>query len=95
MYVIVAELKVKPDQVETFGRLIDAQAKESVDLEEQCHQFDVCQAEGDRSHFLLYETYDDRAAFDKHREMAHTTRFLAEVKPMVIEMSIRRFSRRD
>lgn len=94
MYAIVAELKVKPDQVESFEHLIDAQAKESVDLEEQCHQFDVCQAEGDRAHFLLYEIYDDRAAFDKHREMAHTTRFLAEVKPMVIEMSVRGFSRR-
>jgi autoinducer 2-degrading protein len=94
MYVIVAELKVKPDQVERFGGLIDGQAKESVELEEQCHQFDVCQAEGDPSHFLLYETYDDRAAFDKHRQMAHTTRFLAEVKPMIIEMSVRGFSRR-
>lgn len=94
MYVIVAEFKVKADQIETFARLIDRQAKESVELEEACHQFDVCQAENDASHFLLYELYDDRAAFDKHRQMAHTTRVLAEVEPMLRERSIRGFIRR-
>lgn len=94
MYVIVAEIKVKADQAETFGRLIDRQAKESVEIEEQCHRFDVCQAEDNPYHFLLYELYDDRAAFDKHRQMPHTTGFLAEVKPMIVEMSVRGFSRR-
>ncbi len=95
MYAIVAEFKIKPEQVKTFARLVLAQGKESVKIEKECHQFDVCQAEDDPSRFLLYELYDDRAAFDRHRQMAHTTRFLAEVKPMLAESSVRGFNRQD
>lgn len=94
MYVIVAEFKIKPDQVEAFARLIDRQARDSVGLEADCHQFDVRQVEDDPSRFLLYELYTDRAAFDTHRGMAHTTRFLAEAGPMLLERSLRGFHRR-
>lgn len=93
MFVLVAEFKIRPDKVEEFGRLIDRQAKESLELEPDCHQFDVCQAEGDPSKFLLYELYSDRAAFEKHRSMSHTVKFLGEVDPMIAERSIRGFNR--
>lgn len=94
MYVLVAEFKIKPDQVETFGRLVEKQAKDSVELEADCHQFDVCQGEDDPARFLLYELYTDRAAFDRHRGMAHTVKFLAEVEPMILERTLRGFHRR-
>lgn len=94
MYVIVAEFKIKADQVETFARLIDRQAKESLDVEEHCHEFDVCQAEDDPTHFLLYEIYSDRATFDRHRQMSHTAKFLAGVESMIRERSVRGFHRR-
>jgi len=94
MYVIVAEFKIKPGKVEAFGQLVDRQAKASVELEETCHQFDVCQGADDPSKFLLYEIYSDRAAFDTHRNMSHTTTFLAEAGPMIAERSVRGFNRR-
>ncbi len=53
MYVIVAEFKVKPERVSTFGPLIDRQAKDSVELEQACHQFDVCQSEEDPGSFFV------------------------------------------
>jgi hypothetical protein len=53
MYVLLAELKVQPDKVEDFGRLIDQQAKDSLERERDCHQFDVCQHETDPHVFLL------------------------------------------
>jgi len=94
MYVLVAEFKIKPDQVEAFARLVAQQAKDSVELEEHCHQFDVCQAEDDPSRFLLYELYTDKAAFDRHGGAAHTTKFRAAVAPMLLERTLRGFHRR-
>lgn len=94
MYVIVAEFTIKPDQVEAFARLVERQAKDSVELEEDCHRFDVCQAEDDPSRFLLYELYTDKAAFDRHGGMAHTAKFRAAVGPMLLERTLRGFHRR-
>jgi len=94
MYVLVAEFKIKPDKVETFRQLIERQAKDSVTLEVDCHQFDVCQAEEDAAKFLLYEVYSDKAAFEKHRGMGHTAKFLAEVQPMIVDRNVRGFNRR-
>ncbi len=94
MYVIVAEFTVKPDQAGGFAQIIERQAKDSLDLEEGCHQFDVCQAENDPGKFLLYEVYSDKAAFDKHRGLSHTAKFVKAVEPMVIDRAIRSFSRR-
>ena len=94
MYVLLAELKVQPDKVEAFGRLIDRQAKDSVEGEKDCHQFDVCQQETDPSVFLLYEIYSDKAAFDQHMKMPYTTQFFAEASPMIAGRNIRGFKRR-
>ncbi|MBI2562107.1 MAG: antibiotic biosynthesis monooxygenase [candidate division NC10 bacterium] len=94
MYVIVAEFKIRPEAIGRFGPLIDRQAKESVELEPACHQFDVCQSEGDPAHFLLYEIYDDKAAFERHRGLPHTAKFLEDVTPMIVDRTIRGFNRR-
>ncbi|MFQ5990744.1 MAG: putative quinol monooxygenase [Candidatus Methylomirabilales bacterium] len=94
MFALVAELKIQPDKVEAFGRLIDRQAKESVELEKDCHQFDVCQEVTNSNTFLLYEIYSDKAAFDQHMKLGHTTKFFTEATPMIAGRSIRGFNRR-
>ena len=48
----------------------------------------------DPSRFLLYEIYTDKAAFETHRSLPHTTQFLAEAGSMVVERVIRGFNRR-
>jgi len=45
VYVIVAEFQVGADKTEAFGRLVVRQAKDSLDREGDCHQFDVCEDE--------------------------------------------------
>jgi len=95
MYVIVAEFAVKRETIDTFGRLIDRQAKDSVDLEIDCHQFDVYQDETDSSRFLLYEIYTDKVAFEKHRTLPNTSKFLEEAGSMILERTIRGFHRRE
>jgi quinol monooxygenase YgiN len=94
MYIIVAEFKIKPEHVATFARLVEQQAKDSVTLEADCHQFDVCQGERDSQAFLLYEVYTDKPAFEHHRGLPHTKKFLETVGPMIAERGVRSFQRR-
>ena len=93
MYVIVAELKIEPDKMEVFEQFAYGQAKNSVELEEECHQFDICQDENDSSAFLFYEVYSNKAAFDLHTKTDHFDKFFAEVGSMIVEKSIRGFNR--
>lgn len=95
MYAIVAEFTVQRENAERFGHLIDREAKDSLDLELNCHQFDVREDEKDQSRFLLYEIYTDKAAFEKHRTLPHTTKFLEAAGSMIIERTIRGFHRRE
>lgn len=94
MYVISADFKIQPDKIEAFGRLIDRQAKDFVELEKDCQQFDICQEETNPSVFLLYEIYSDKAAFEQHLKMPYTTQFFAEAEPLIAEWSSRKFNRR-
>ena len=95
MYVIVAELEIQPDDVKAFELLAEQQAKNSVELEEECHQFDVCQNENESSKFLFYEVYTDKAAFDLHTKMNHFADFFAEAGSMIADKSVRGFERRE
>ncbi len=94
MFVLVVELKIKPDHVEGFRELIANQARRSVADEPGCHQFDVSQAEEDASTFLAYEVYTDAAAFDAHTQTEWFAEFLERAKLMMgREPSLRRFNR--
>lgn len=74
---------IHPQHVEDFRAAVLQQAKNSVEREEWCHQFDVCTLPERPHSFMLYETYDDRAAFVKHRATAHFADFNATVTPWV------------
>ena len=96
MFVVVVDLKVKPDpdQVEVFWELIANQARHSVATEPGCHQFDVSQADGDASTFLAYEVYADAAAYDAHVQTERYAEFMERAKPMMDgEPRFRRFNR--
>jgi len=84
-FAIIVDFRLKPGQREAFRRLIDANARDSATLERGCQRFDVLEpAEGD-DRVLLYEIYDDRAAFDQHVESGHFARFDRESSEMVVE----------
>jgi quinol monooxygenase YgiN len=68
-----------------FRRLVDANASSSVRDEPGCRRFDVIEARGERDRVLLYEIYDDEAAFDAHCRSAHYARFDRESRPLVAE----------
>jgi len=70
-FVIVVDFKIKPGEMQAFRRLIDENAKASVKDEPGCGRFDVLANRKDADRVLLYEIYDDRAAFDAHLKTPH------------------------
>ena len=64
-FVIVAEFEVRPEGLERFLELAKVDAAQSVAKEPGCHQFDVT-VERAANRVLLYEVYDDEAAFEAH-----------------------------
>jgi autoinducer 2-degrading protein len=69
MFVILAEIHVKPNRVADFAKAIDKHAHNSRSREEGCLGFDVNQDAEDPSKFVLYEVYRDEAAFGVHQTM--------------------------
>ena len=88
--VILVEFLVKPDFVRRFSRLISANAKASVEREPGCRRFDVLLGPDDPCRFVLYEIYDDAAAFDQHLQTRHFKAFAAATEGQIEQRSVRR-----
>jgi autoinducer 2-degrading protein len=92
-FVLVVEFELKPENVERFHTLIVENARASVANEPGCRQFDVVRPQDAPNRIVLYEVYDDLAAFEAHIKMPHVAAFFAEAKPMIVEQKARRFDR--
>jgi quinol monooxygenase YgiN len=91
-FVIVAEFEVKPDALERFLELAKVDASQSVANEPGCHQFDVT-VDRAANRVLLYEVYDDQAAFDAHLKTPHLEAFRAGIEALVVGRNVRRLTR--
>jgi autoinducer 2-degrading protein len=88
--VILVEFVIKAGSVDRFRELILSNAARSVKDEPGCRRFDVLAAPGDPRRFVLYEIYDDAAAFDHHLASAHYKAFAAAAEPLVERRSVER-----
>jgi quinol monooxygenase YgiN len=88
MYVVVVNFHVKPECAEEFRVLVAAQAENSLNRESGCHCFDVAFAPDDPTRCLLYEHYDDRAAFDEHLKTDHFREFSVKVEHRVVSKEV-------
>jgi quinol monooxygenase YgiN len=91
-FVIVAEFEVKAEGLERFLELATVDASQSVAKEPGCHQFDVT-VDRAENRVLLYEVYDDQAAFDAHLQTPHLAAFRAGIEPLVVSRQVRRLTR--
>lgn len=82
-FVIVVEFKIHPGKMAAFRRLMDENARASCRDEPGCQRFDVLTSPKDADFILLYEIYDDRAAFDAHKKTPHFLSFDKESAPLV------------
>lgn len=92
-FAVVVDFAIRPDRVDEFRAAMLQQAKNSLELEEGCQRFDVFTDAQLPTTFVLYELYDDEAAFELHLESDHFASFADHVEPMVINRIIRRVHR--
>ncbi|MFT5400686.1 MAG: autoinducer 2-degrading protein, partial [Gammaproteobacteria bacterium] len=81
----------KPEFVDKFVERVKKQAEDSLNLEADCHQFDVMLAQDSDNCVFLYEVYRDKKAFDTHLASAHFLRFSEDVGDWLIGKTISAF----
>jgi len=75
MFVVTVDFKITPDYTDSFRSAVLEQAKNSLEREDGCHQFDVCFDQQDPTRIFLYEVYTDRNIFQSHKETSHFKSF--------------------
>lgn len=94
MFSVIVDIFVREDCVEQFQEAAVEQTENSRRLEPGCLCFEVLQNPGDRTHFILYESYADaRTFYDEHRHTAHFADYAARTEPWVKEKIIRPLDR--
>jgi autoinducer 2-degrading protein len=88
--VLLVEFLVRPGFAERFGELILANARASLEREAGCRRFDVLMVPQDGRRFVLYEIYDDDAAFELHLRSPHYHSFAAAIDGQIEDRSLRR-----
>jgi len=90
-FVIVVEFKIQPGKMAAFRKLMDENARASCRDEPGCRRFDVLNSPKDADHILLYEIYDDRAAFDAHVKTRHFLAFNSESAPLIANKVVKEY----
>jgi quinol monooxygenase YgiN len=83
MFVVTVQFQIKAGREEDFRAAVLDQALNSLRLEPDCQQFDVCRHPEDPGAVLLYEVYASAEAFEAHQKTDHFAGFGARVKDMV------------
>lgn len=91
--VIIAEFEVKPEAMERFLEHAAVDARHSVADEPGCRQFTVTVDREQPNRVVLFEVYDDGAAFDAHLETPHLKAFRDGIEPLVVSRHVRRLTR--
>ncbi|WP_119270158.1 putative quinol monooxygenase [Taklimakanibacter deserti] len=87
-YVILVDFLLKPGSKAEFRRAIDVNARASCATERGCSRFDVVEPQGEPDRILLYEIYDDRAAFEEHLKTPHLAAFEAASNHLVTKKTV-------
>lgn len=90
-FAIIVSFSVLEEYRENFRKAIIDNAADSLRLEPGCRLFDVCEEQAGA--FVLYELYDNEAAFTEHLNMRHFLEFDALSKPWVTAKSVKRATR--
>ena len=93
MLVVHVEFGIDPTKLEQFLPLMQDNARDSLALEPGCHQFDVTQDMHNPTSIMLYELYDDVAAFDAHKAMPHYLAFIAATECLITSKKVRQWQR--
>ena len=82
MFVLVVNIRIKPENVARFMPMVLSNAREAR-KEPGCRQFEVLVDPKDKGKVMLYEVYNDEAAFEAHQQTPHFKKYLAEAVPLL------------
>ncbi|MGP1396990.1 MAG: putative quinol monooxygenase [Inquilinaceae bacterium] len=88
-FVVLVEFSLKADGLELFKASVLANAEASVRDEPGCRRFDVLVPRDSADRIVLYEIYDDEAAFAAHRQTPHFARFETATRDIVAGKAVR------
>lgn len=89
MISLLVEFVAKPGEADAVRETLQTQAGKSLEHEEACRYFDVCEYPEEPGRFVLYEVYDDDAAVTAHRETPYYHEFRARIDPIVESRDVR------
>jgi autoinducer 2-degrading protein len=83
MYVVIVFLEARREHVAALRHALLSEARNSLEKEAACRQFDVSEDPLEPSSFLIYEVYDSETAFKAHLETEHFGAFSSMTAPWV------------
>ena len=90
MLAIVVDIDLHPGRRDDFLPLARANAAGATQDEPGCRRFDVCLDPDRPESVLLYEVYDDEAAFEAHRASPHFAAYDAASPALIRDKRVRR-----
>lgn len=94
-FVVVVNLEIGADALAAFLPLMRQNAAASLRDEPGCRQFDVCYDPAAPAGIMLYEVYDEEAAFAAHLASAHYLEFDMATRAMIRSKAVRKLVRSD
>jgi quinol monooxygenase YgiN len=82
MFVLSVDIRIKPENVDVWMKKALENAA-GARKEPGCRQFEVLVDPADRTKVMLFEVYDDDAAFEAHQQTPHFKKYLAEAVPLL------------
>lgn len=88
MFVVVVFFEARQEHISDLGMALLAHARNSLEQETGCRQFDVAQDPLDPAGYFLYEVYDDEAAFKAHCASARFAEVDAKCTPWIASKKV-------
>jgi len=85
---LVVEFDVKPEHRQDFEEIIRSHANRTKEAESGCVQFDVLIPQRDDNKVLLFECYEDAAAFEVHGKSPILAETREKYKDMIVDRKI-------
>jgi quinol monooxygenase YgiN len=89
-YTVLAEIEAKPDRIkwiaEQIGILVEVSRREP-----GCLKYDAFQHEENQAQFMIFESWENKAAWDQHMQMAALTAYLQATEGCTLDVAVRGF----
>jgi len=93
-FVLIVDFEVKPGTSDEVIKYVSENAESSVEKEPGCYQFDVLRVPDNPNRLMLYEVYENEAAFQAHGKTAHIEAFLAKARPLFVKTTMTKLTRK-